>query len=167
MHARMNSASAIQCQTRPCSSMKATIAGIAAMRDMVRMLAKFSMEGGSGSGSAARIANQAVGVTSAKHGALSRSARSLCQIPAFNSVPSTTMEVIVDLPGDGLVDAFDRAQIRKTRACNRARRPEMQQQRLLALGADPGDLVQLRLADQGRALGAMGADDETVSFVAQ
>jgi hypothetical protein len=45
----MKRTSAIQCQTNPGSSMNPTIAGIAAMRDMVRMLAKFSMLGGVGS----------------------------------------------------------------------------------------------------------------------
>src|SRR5687768_11920553 len=82
-------------------------------------------------------------------------------------VPSAAVEMIVDLLRHGFVDALDGAQVRKTRARNRACRAEMQQQGLLALGADAGDLVQLRLADQGRALGAVRADDKAVGLVAQ
>src|SRR5688572_32599451 len=83
------------------------------------------------------------------------------------SVPSAAVEVIIDLLRHGFIDALDGAQVRKTRARNRACRAEMQQQRLLALGADAGDLVQLRLADQRRALGAVRPDDKAVGLVAQ
>ena len=43
----------------------------------------------------------------------------------------------------------------------------MVQQRALAPGADAGDLVERRAADRLGALGAVGADRETVRLVAQ
>ena len=43
----------------------------------------------------------------------------------------------------------------------------MMQQRLLAPGADPGDLVERRMPDRLRSPGAVGADGEAVRLVAQ
>src|SRR5581483_12018416 len=80
---------------------------------------------------------------------------------------SATMEVIVDLARHRLGDTWHLGKIAEPGLRNRSGRAEMQQQRLLALGADPRHLVEDRFGDLLRALGAMRADHEAVRLIAQ
>ena len=77
------------------------------------------------------------------------------------------MKMIINLFCDGFADAGDAFELAEPGARDRPRRAEMMQQRLLAAGADPGDLVERRAPDRLGPPGAMGADRETVRLVAQ
>ncbi len=65
------------------------------------------------------------------------------------------MKMVIDLPRHRLADALDRLQVGEAGLADRLGRAEVVQQRLLALGADAGDLLQGRA--QAR-LAAAGAD---------
>src|SRR5271169_5464549 len=80
---------------------------------------------------------------------------------------SLGMEVIVNLLGDGFVDAGGRLEIGETRACHTLGGAEVVEECALALGANARNLVKQGLGDRPRSLGAMGADSEAVRLVAQ
>src|SRR5260370_23904613 len=75
------------------------------------------------------------------------------------------MEMIINLFCHRLADALDLGEVRKARARHAARGAEVMQQRLLALGADAGDLVERRGTEHLDAPGAMRADREAVRLV--
>ena len=77
------------------------------------------------------------------------------------------MEMIINLFCDGFADAADPLDLGEPGARHGSRRAEMMQQRVLALGADAGDLVERRAPDRLGPLGAMRADREAVRLVAQ
>src|SRR5260370_14251176 len=77
------------------------------------------------------------------------------------------MKVLINLFCDRVADAGDALDLGEPGARHRSGRTEMVQQGMLALGADPGDLIERRLADRPGALGAMRTDRETVRLVAQ
>ena len=64
------------------------------------------------------------------------------------------MEIVVDLPGRALADARRPLEILKRGALDRPCRSEVHQQRALAVGPDPRNLVE---GGGGQALGALGA----------
>src|SRR5690348_6786181 len=77
------------------------------------------------------------------------------------------MEMIIDALRHRLADAVDALEVGEAGAGDAARRAEMMQQRLLALAADTGDLVERRDADLLGAARAMRADGEAMRLVAQ
>src|SRR6185312_7859392 len=80
---------------------------------------------------------------------------------------SLGMEMLIDALRDRLADPLHPLQIGEPGPGDAARRSEMMQQRLLAPGADAGDLVKRRAADRLGAARAMRADGEAVGLVAQ
>src|SRR5579864_2010441 len=83
------------------------------------------------------------------------------------SILSVGMKVLINLFCDGFADAGDALDLGEAGARHRAGRAEMVQERVLALGADAGDLVERRLPDRLRALGAMRPDRKAMRLVAQ
>src|ERR1700759_1695519 len=77
------------------------------------------------------------------------------------------MKMVINLFCDGFADSLDAFQVGEPGAGDTARRAEMVQQRLLALGANAGDLVERRAGDRHGPLLAVGADREAMGLVAQ
>src|SRR3546814_9212015 len=77
------------------------------------------------------------------------------------------VEVVVDLARHGPRDALHRLEIGEAGAGDRLGGAEMQQQRLLAPGADAWHLVEHRAQAGLGPPGAVGADGEAVRLVAQ
>src|SRR5882762_629717 len=61
---------------------------------------------------------------------------------------SVGVKVVINLFCHSLADAGDALNLGDPGACDGARRAEMMQQRLLAAGADPGNLIERRAADR-------------------
>src|SRR6185312_9567731 len=80
---------------------------------------------------------------------------------------SLGMEMVIDALRHRFADAVDALEIGEAGARDAARRAEMMQQRLLALAADAGNLVERRHADLLGAARAMRADGEAMRLVAQ
>jgi hypothetical protein len=75
--------------------------------------------------------------------------------------------MVVNPLGYRLADAFDRLEVRDAGAGDRAGGTEMQEQGSFAADADAWNLIERRLRDLLRPLGAVGADGEPVSLVTQ
>src|SRR5882762_121973 len=77
------------------------------------------------------------------------------------------MEMLINLFCNAGRNSIDLLEFDEPGARNASRRAEMVEQGLLAPGADPGDVVEQRMADALAALGPVRADGETVRLIAQ
>ena len=77
------------------------------------------------------------------------------------------MEMIINLFRDSFAYTCHAFELAEPGAGNCSRRAEMVQQRLLAAGADPRDLVERRAPERLGPLGAVRADRKAMRLVAQ